>query len=152
MRVVSAVVLVVFFTPLAAAPVPKANLEAAKELAKLDGTWEVTSLTIGGVELVKQLPEKMIITFKDGAFTWSTNEQPGKIVSIDPNKKPKEIDYLYTEGPNKGKAQKAIYMLDGDTYTDCFGEVGNDSRPGEFKSTRDNDLTVMVYKRVKKKE
>ncbi len=134
-----------------AAPVPKETDAPKAELEKLNGTWEVTSIKIQGIELADKLAEKMFITFKSGEFTWSNGEQPGKIVFIDPGKTPKQIDYTCTEGPNKGKTQKAIYKLDGDTFTDCFGETGDDTRPKDFTSTKDDEQTVMVYKRVKKK-
>jgi uncharacterized protein (TIGR03067 family) len=151
MRTVLIAVMMLMVCHISAAPIPKETDAAKAELEKLNGTWEVTSIKIQGLEMVDKLGEKLFITFKNGEFTWSNGEQPGKIVFIDPAKTPKQIDYTYTEGRNKSKTQKAIYKLDGDTFTDCFGDADDDARPKDFTSTKDNEQTVMVYKRVKKK-
>ena len=40
--------------------------------------------------------------------------------TVDPAKKPKEMDVKPKDGPNKGKTVKAIYKLDGDTLVDLL--------------------------------
>jgi uncharacterized protein (TIGR03067 family) len=132
-----------------AAPVPKED-PAKAELAKLNGTWEVVSYVRAGVE--RDVEPGETITFKNGEFTWGDATGPdGRIASIDPSKTPKELDYTY--GAATDKKQKAIYQLDGDTFVDCFysGEM-EDVRPKEFKSTKENGLTLIKYKRLKKKD
>jgi uncharacterized protein (TIGR03067 family) len=132
-----------------AAPVPKED-PAKAELDKLNGTWEITSFMRAGEERLEDIGDK-VIRFKNGEFTWGDNDEPsGKVASIDPSKTPKELDYTY-EG-QEGKPQKAIYKLDKDTFTDCFNEKDPATRPKEFKSTEENGLTVVTYKRVKKKD
>jgi uncharacterized protein (TIGR03067 family) len=135
-----------------AAPVPKED-PAKAELTKLNGTWEVVSYVRAGVEVDPDELEKRV-TFKNGEYTWGNGDEPdGKIVTIDPSKKPKEVDYTPNDGPNKDKKQRAIYQLDGDTFTDCFdGENPDAERPKEFKSTKENGLTLVKYKRVKRKD
>ena len=124
-----------------------------EEIEELNGTWKVVSKRIDGFELVELKKTEEFITFKHGEFTWFDSTGPaGKIVSIDPSKNPKEIDYQYKEGAMKGKTFKAIYKLYGDTFTDCFGPDGETNRPIDFHSNRFNKLTVQVYQRVKKKE
>jgi uncharacterized protein (TIGR03067 family) len=132
--------------------VPKED-PAKAELTRLNGTWKVVSFQRAGVEQIENDTEKTI-TFKNGEFTWGGSDEPfGKIVSIDPTKTPKEVDYTYTRGPLKDKRQKGIYTLDGDTFVDCFPEGAADSeRPTEFKSTKENGLTLVTYKRIKKKD
>jgi uncharacterized protein (TIGR03067 family) len=134
-----------------AAPVPKEDPVKA-ELNKLNGLWKVTSMQKAGVELVQEDSAEQLLTFKNGEFTWGDASEPfGKILSIDPSRSPREVDYTYNHGPDKDKRHKAIYSLDGDTFMDCFGEAEGD-RPTEFKSTADNGYTLVKYKRVKKKE
>ena len=62
---------------------------------------------------------------------------------------PKEIDYLFNAGPQKGKTQKGLYKFEGDTFIDCCTEPGQE-RPTEFKSTKENGYEIMTAKRVKK--
>jgi uncharacterized protein (TIGR03067 family) len=133
-----------------AAPVPKED-PARAELARLNGTWEMVSHVQAGVERPVE-GAGITITFKNGEFTWGDASSPGgRIASIDPSKTPKELDYTY--GAATDKKQKAIYQLDGDTFVDCFysGEMDGE-RPKEFKSTKENGLTVIKYKRLKKKD
>jgi uncharacterized protein (TIGR03067 family) len=150
MRTISVATALLMLSQISAAPVPKEDPTKA-ELSKLDGTWQVTSFKMKGIELIDKLPqEQLLITFKNGEFSWANEGgASGKIVVIDPSKTPKEVDYTYTEGEDKGKTSKAIYKLDGDTFTDCFGPAGS-ARPKEFTSTDENDQMVLVYKRVKK--
>jgi uncharacterized protein (TIGR03067 family) len=69
--------------------------------------------------------------------------------TVDPSKKPAEMDIKGVEGPNKGKTIKAIYKLDGDTVTICYGLGGGD-RPTKFE-TKDGTMQFLaVYKREKK--
>jgi uncharacterized protein (TIGR03067 family) len=134
------------------APVPTQK-DPKDEMEELNGTWKLISKKIQGIEAICKNEKEAFITFKNGEYAWGQGGgQPGKIVGIDPSKSPKEVDYMYTDGVDKGKTYKAIYnRLNADTFTDCFGPAGAD-RPREFNSTRDNQLTVMVYIRVKKKD
>ena len=136
------------------APVPAdAKDEAKTELARLTGTWELVSFERAGQKMIPgDDTEKHVVTFKkDGTFAWADGfGSPGKVAVIDPSKKVKEIDYLFTGGPDEGETQKAIYKLDGDTFTDCCSLPGVKERPTEFKSTKENKCDLLVYKRVKK--
>jgi uncharacterized protein (TIGR03067 family) len=149
MRSTLLLILLVTLSLAHAAPIPKDTRTPAKiELDRLEGTWRVTSYQLGGRELAAG--SNMLITFKKGEFAWvNAGGHGGKIARIDPAKNPKEVDYTSTEGPDEGKTLKAIYKLDGDTLTDCFGVAGSD-RPREFASTRENGLSLLTYTRVKK--
>lgn len=136
------------------APVPPApKVTPETELAKLVGDWKVVSRVQAGVEVVANQPnprEAVLGFSKTGGFTWErSDEEAGKISRIDPTKNPKEIDYVFNDGLNKGKTQKGFYTLEGDTFTDCCSKPGSD-RPTEFKSTKENGYEVMTIKRVKK--
>jgi uncharacterized protein (TIGR03067 family) len=138
------------------APIPPGAKDTPKtELARLHGSWKVISRQQNGVELIagKKVARDMIANFKeDGTFAWAHGvENLGKVARIDPSKNPKEIDYFFNEGQFKGMTQKGIYKFDGDTYTDCCSDPGED-RPTEFKSTKENKWEIMVFKRIKKDE
>lgn len=124
---------------------------AKEELEELSGTWKLISKKVSGLEVIGKYEEEgQLITFNNGEYKWVKGGGPsGKIVSINPSQKPKEVDYLFTGGENKGRTHKAIYKLYVDTFIDCFGPPGSD-RPTDFNSNSSNQLTVMIYKRVNK--
>jgi uncharacterized protein (TIGR03067 family) len=67
---------------------------------------------------------------------------------IDPSKKPKAMDILGVEGPNKGKTILAIYELNGNTLRVCYDLAGK-NRPTEFKTKKGEPLFLATYKRAK---
>jgi uncharacterized protein (TIGR03067 family) len=69
-------------------------------------------------------------------------------VKIDTSKKPKTMDIIGAEGPNKGKTFLAIYELNGDTLRVCYN-LGGKERPAEFKTTKDSLVFLATYQRAK---
>jgi uncharacterized protein (TIGR03067 family) len=69
-------------------------------------------------------------------------------IRIDPAAKPKTMDIIGTEGPNKGKTFLAIYELNGDTLRICYDLTGK-VRPTEFKTRKGEPLFLATYKRAK---
>jgi uncharacterized protein (TIGR03067 family) len=67
---------------------------------------------------------------------------------LDLSKKPKEIDVVFTEGPEKGKTSLGIYELEGDVYKVCIGLTGK-KRPTEFISKPGSGHVLEVLKRQK---
>lgn len=147
MRIAFAFTALVALAPVTAAPIEEDKDAAKAEMTKLNGAWKVTSMILLGKEL-DSAENGDVVIFKDGDYKWEKGlGLPGKITSIDPTKKPKEIDYEMTDGTKT----KAIYKLEGDTFTDCF-VLGGGDRPTEFKSTEDNKVMVITYKKVKIKD
>src|SRR5438105_924869 len=71
-----------------------AGADVKKELEKLQGTWKVESITVGGNKAPKEASDKITlviaadkITVKDG----DKNEEA--TIKIDPTKKPPTIDF-----------------------------------------------------------
>ena len=75
------------------------------------------------------------------------------VVALFPDHDPKEIDFKYT-GPDRedvGPGQdtmRGIYRLDGDTLVLCMGG-GGDERPTEFKAVKEQEVDLMVLRRVR---
>jgi len=70
-------------------------------------------------------------------------------VKIDGTKKPKTMDIVGTEGPNKGKTILSIFEFDGDKLKVCY-DLGGKNRPEEF-ATKDGGLQFLVtYQRAAK--
>jgi uncharacterized protein (TIGR03067 family) len=89
---------------------------AKKELEKLQGTWTVVSAQRDGK------PDE---AFKDVEIIVAGNELTRKskdqavkaTLQLDPARKPKALDLLSTDGPDKGTTYPGIYALDGDSLT-----------------------------------
>ncbi len=116
-----------------------------KELARLRGTWRVVSLVRDGVEsTAAELKQWPLLTIKGSDFYWGeTGQGPsGTIISIDPTKNPKTIEY------NSGGAiYLGIFEIDGDTFKDCL-ITGYKDLPKEFTAKQGSGHQLMIHKRV----
>jgi uncharacterized protein (TIGR03067 family) len=68
--------------------------------------------------------------------------------TVDPGKKPKQIDAVRSKGPDAGKTLKGIYELDGETFKVCFAPAGKD-RPAEFATGEGDGRRLMTFKKQK---
>jgi uncharacterized protein (TIGR03067 family) len=66
---------------------------------------------------------------------------------LDPSKSPKEVDFTFTEGPQKGQTVRGIYEVDGATFRICRGLRAEVERPGEFAAPGESGLILVSYKR-----
>jgi uncharacterized protein (TIGR03067 family) len=120
-----------------------------KELKKFEGTWKIVSLEVEGMKLPAKAFEGARLIIKGDAFTMKEEKVTHKgTFKVDPTKKPKMIDLIFTEGPAKGKTLLGIYELEGDTYTICLAVKGK-KRPTTFTGKAGTDFGLEVLKRVK---
>ena len=127
--------------------------ENKKDIERFQGTWVFQSVDVEGqpapIEALKG--SKLII---DGnKFTMKEGEEVSHgTYTIDATKKPKTMDAVFTDGPEKGKTILGIYELEGDTYKACFNVQGKDrkERPSKFESKKGSGFVVEVLKREKK--
>lgn len=122
-----------------------------KELAQLEGEWSMVSGEIDGQAMPDNLRQGARRVAKDGVTTVTINGQmfmQAKF-TIDPTKKPKTIDYRFTDGPTKGKTQLGIYEVNGDTVKFCFAAPEMD-RPADFSTKEGSRRTLSVWKRSTK--
>jgi len=122
-----------------------------KEMAKLDGSWQMVSGKANGFDLPADMAKTGKRVAKNGetAITFGDQQYFKAKYTIDPSKKPKAIDYTMTEGPTKGKTHLGIYEIDGDTVKFCFAAPGKD-RPTDFTAKEGSERTLSVWKREKK--
>jgi uncharacterized protein (TIGR03067 family) len=122
-----------------------------REMAQLEGEWSMASGEADGFKLPEDYARTGKRTAKDGVTTVMFGDRLffAANYTIDPAKKPKSIDYQFTEGPTKGKTQLGIYELDGDTVKFCFASPGKE-RPTDFTADAGSGRTSSVWKRVKK--
>ena len=119
-----------------------------KAMALLEGEWSMVSGEANGFAMPEQAVKSGKRTAKDGETTITIGGQVyfKAKYSINPTKKPMEIDYMMTEGPTKGKTHLGIYELDKDMVKFCFAAPGKD-RPTEFSAKEGSQRTLSVWKR-----
>ena len=122
-----------------------------KDRKKYEGTWRVTSLEINGNKSTEEDAKKITVVNKaDG--TWILQVDGGKITEgtseIDPTKNPKTIDFMETEGDNKGKIVLGIYELGDDARKLCYAEPGKE-RPSDFSAPAGSGRVLVEFKREK---
>jgi uncharacterized protein (TIGR03067 family) len=122
------------------------------ERMRLQGTWQLVSEILDGTEQPPEYVRQIRFTF-DAEGNWRV-EKDGKLLfrgtsTIDPAKNPKELDSTLTAPEaNKGMVVRATYMVEGDTYTQCWA-VGR-PRPVAFKADATAGHNLSTYKRVEK--
>ncbi len=110
--------------------------EVKKELKAFQGKWQATAAqSFDGqeqsaveIELTKIEIDGDKFTMKTGSLTVSGT------FSVDPTKKPKEINVYFGDG--KDNPLKGIYEIKGDTRKSCFALPGKE-RPTEFHKKKD---------------
>ncbi len=121
----------------------------AKDGDTVQGTWVPSTAELGG----KRFPDKVLKTIKlvvkDDKYTVTVGKAIDEgTVKLNPKAKPKEMNIIGTNGPNKGKTILAIYERDGDTLRICY-DLSGKGRPSEFKTKEGTQLFLVTYKREK---
>jgi uncharacterized protein (TIGR03067 family) len=123
--------------------------EADKDLDKLQGTWVRVSVVRDGKEVPADDLKNIRLTIKGDKYTLDEGkEKRSGTFKLDASKAPRRLDIVSDAGPNKGKTLKAIYKIEGDTFTYCVAGPGKD-RPTEFSSKEGSGHTLLVNKHEK---
>lgn len=122
-----------------------------KDMALLEGEWSMVSGERDGQRIPDDYVKNGKRVSKDGETSVTFGEMllMKAMFTIDPGKKPKEIDYMVTDGANKGRKQLGIYEIDGDTAKFCFA-APDGKRPTEFTAKEGSNCTLSVWKKNKK--
>jgi uncharacterized protein (TIGR03067 family) len=122
-----------------AADAPKTDLE------KLQGAWGVITLETSGKERSVEHTDRLKVVIKNRQliFKGQTADQE-MTFTIDPAKKPKQIDLTHPE--KKVGTLPGIYSLEGDTLRICYG-FDKEHRPDDFVSTAKNGRVLIVLKK-----
>jgi uncharacterized protein (TIGR03067 family) len=124
----------------------------SKDLDTMQGTWKVTELTEKGVKLPAKETDPVEVIILASRMTINDDGMFREEITLklDAKQKPKVVELNYTKGPNKGNTETGIYSVDGDTLKMCINEKKGGARPTEFSSTKENEFSLVVLKKVKK--
>ena len=123
--------------------------DTKKELAKFDGTWNVSEIIYNGKDHSKL---KFNFIFKGDEIVVEGDdkvkfEYARLKIKIDTTTMPKLFDVTVGGGIQKGADMEGIYELKGDELRICLRVFGNKERPNEFKSPDGASIVYMVLKR-----
>jgi uncharacterized protein (TIGR03067 family) len=123
--------------------------DAASDKKALDGRWVPTAAELAGAKFVDEQLKSITLIIEGDKYTVKIGEAVDKgTVKVDAAAKPKALDIMGTDGPNKGKTMLAIYEHQGDTLRVCYDLAGK-NRPTEFATSKERPFFLAVYKRAK---
>jgi uncharacterized protein (TIGR03067 family) len=126
-----------------------ACLSRADDAKSMNGTWLPSAAEFAGEKYPDEVRKSIKLVIDDRKYTVTVGKELDKgTVKLDPSKKPKEMDIIGTEGPNKGKTILAIYEKTDDTLRVCY-DLSGKARPTEFKTTKGTQLFLVTYNREK---
>jgi uncharacterized protein (TIGR03067 family) len=130
------------------ADAPK-NDRTREELDKLKGTWGLVSSETDGNKASADEIKKIKLVFAGATLTVRQGDKSAESdVVLRPDKKPKQIDLIPGDGPDKAKTVPGIYELDDDNLKLCLSKPGK-QRPAEFGTKADSGRVLIVLKRGK---
>jgi len=120
--------------------------EAAK---KLEGTYEVVEVTIGGKPDPKK-DEVKSVEIKDGQIIIKTKKDDPAKFTLDPSKKPGHIDI----SPGGNEKLPGIYEVKetdkGTELTIAFSMADKAERPKDFKGAGKEDVVLKLFRKKAK--
>jgi uncharacterized protein (TIGR03067 family) len=142
--------LVVCVNPVgAAAPSPN---PASADAKAIQGTWKMVFAAGAGRALPQEEFAGHRLVFSGDKYTYFKEEDKlhdHGAFRLDPKARPRAIDIIEDQGPNRGTTSRGIYMLDGDTLVVCYN-LPHMSRPTEFSSKADSSIFLFIYQRVRR--
>jgi uncharacterized protein (TIGR03067 family) len=122
----------------------KKELQMNGDLKRLQGQWSVDQLEVDG-QPFSPMGAKIAIDGEAFTTTGMGGAYEGT-VEVRPQRRPKEFDFTFTKGPEKGNRSLGIYELDGDVWKICF-TMRNGTRPSAFATTPGSGLALETLKR-----
>ncbi len=150
-----------------------------EDTKKLQGTWEIVELIVGGKPVPAKKIQGLRFQFQDDKLTILPaslpdlseidGAAPGAVArallssyspvvvdrrqftfTLDASKKPAAVDLTALDGKHKGSVSHGIYELKGDSLRWCQSDdEKTKDRPKEFKSPEKTALYLFTFKRIK---
>jgi uncharacterized protein (TIGR03067 family) len=124
--------------------------DANNDADGLQGSWTMVLVFINGEELPAEQVRSGQLVIDDNQYRAQLGANTStSTIKVDSSKTPKQIDFTFTDGDQKGKTVKGIYKLGSDGLTICRGLTEMETRPTEFAAPVDSGLLLVVWKRSK---
>ena len=122
-----------------------------KDKAALQGTWKITASVSKGDRATAEEIKDLFLIFRGDAILVREEgkSQENFSFQLDPLTKTKAIDLILKIGPQKGRVDRGIYEIDGDTLRICIQSNKDSPRPREFVSRTGSELWLVVLQRSK---
>jgi len=121
------------------------------EADTLKGKWSAVTIAVGGKPAQDEVVKAFKLTIDDKTYTHLLGtevvEEGG--YKIDASKSPKTIDFDIKKGPDAGKRQLGIYMVEGDKLTMVVANAGSEDRPKSFKVDPESLIVEIVFEKAK---
>jgi len=128
---------------------PEPCERTAREHKKLSGPWTVARAHNDGDELPREDLMALAMIFEGDTMRvqegGTVNERFKFILHFD--LKPRGIDFRYLDGHKKGRVDRAIYHLDGNTLKICIQENPGGDRPRDFNACKGSQRSLVILKR-----
>lgn len=128
---------------------PKKGDGVKEELKRLEGTWRVVAVELGGKETDREEigPNNLLVFSgtKSSVVTGTKKRTIECTFTIDPTKSPKWMD---TTRISDKVSWPGIYELKDDTLKVFLGSPGG-KRPTEFKTKKHTQQVIHTYQRIK---
>ena len=130
----------------AAGPV---RADVARELARFQGVWRMTSASSDGQAVPDAQVKKVTVTYNGSKHTVRIGDQ---VVAhdvgfeVDPSAEPKAVTDTVLEGPEAGMVIRGIYKLEGDTLVSCVAGPNQD-RPKAFDASAGTGRSLRTFRR-----
>lgn len=122
--------------------------ESDKDAKLIEGDWSPVSAEMAGTKMPDEFAKSIQLKVKDGRYTVTVGKAKDEgTLKLDAVKKPKAMDIIGTDGPNKGKTFLAIYEVNGDSLKICY-DLSGKARPEDFKTAQGTQQFLVAYKRV----
>ena len=121
------------------------------EQKRFQGTWKVVAAEQKGEKVPAKELEGLLLIISGDTIQVKENDKTQERYSFKlmPEKKPRQVDFTYKEGPRKGRTDRGIYQFQGDRLTFCIEEDEKVTRPRDFATNADSSLSLVVLERVK---
>jgi uncharacterized protein (TIGR03067 family) len=122
------------------------------ELGRFQGTWRMVSAERDGRRVPEAEVRDTVLVIRGRTFAFPEDKRfgtgPEGTFTIDPSRRPKEIDATPSSGPEQGQTSRGIYRIEGDRYEVCFAPPGK-PRPTRFVSEPGSGSLHSIWKRAK---
>jgi uncharacterized protein (TIGR03067 family) len=114
---------------------------------KLKGTWTIVAMERDGQKAPEDAVKDQTLIFEGDKVTFKQRgDTKTGTYKLDTAQKPPHLDITPSDGPQKDKAMKMIYQLDGDTLKIYGAKNEEGERPKNFEAA----AMIITLKREKK--